>query len=503
MNKFESKVYLVGAGPGDPGLITQKGLELLGQCDLVIYDRLVSEELLSYVKDGCEKIYVGKTPGNHTMLQEEINQLLIQKASIYPIIVRLKGGDPFVFGRGGEEVLALKQHGIAYEVIPGVTSAIAAATYAGIPITHRGSSQSFHVITGHTAEQSDLLPEDFKVLSQIQGTIVILMGLSNFEKIRENLLTYGKPATTPIAVIENGTTKEQKEVRGTLDNICDKVKEANIKAPAVIIIGNVAELDMKTTINYPLTGVSVGITGTKAMTDKLTLQLEALGAEVRTISALEIIENEKSLELEKALLAIETYQWVIFTSSNAVKLFFQKLRKLAIDQRRLAHIRFAIIGTGTEQTLAEYGYHADLIPDQYTTFHLANKICSFVKEEDNILIPRASQGSDDLIEILKQNGMKYDDIKFYDVKASDQEDKDISEKLKGIDYLTFASASGVHALLEKCNINPRDLLGDIKVVCIGDATNEALRHYCYMDAIIAKEASAPGLVECIVNHYVK
>lgn len=497
MDETTSKVYLVGAGPGDPGLITQKGISLLKKCDVVIYDRLVSARLLNYVKKGCKKIYVGKTVGSHTIKQEEINRIIVENALSSRVVVRLKGGDPFVFGRGGEEVLALKAHGIPYEVIPGVTSAIAAAAFAGIPITHRGVSQSFHVITGHTADEAELIPEDFKILAKLQGTLVILMGIGNLGKIKDELLANGKSIHTPVAVVASGTTIWQKEVRGTLEDICRKVEEAQIKAPAIIIIGDVAKLDLRAFEEFALSGVRIGITGTKAVTDKLTEQLEELRAQVETVCTSEIVEYENNIEFENALKSLEQYQWIVFTSTNAVNLYFNKMKELRIDHRRLAHIKFAAVGSGTGQALVEHGILVDFIPQQYTVSNLAKELSNLIGDKERLLIPRAEQGSQELIEILHKNRKTFDDIKIYDIKEVSEYPADLNDINKQFDYLTFASSSGVHSFFMGLKKSPKEMLGRTKVVCIGESTEAALKEYDYHEAFIAKESSIKGLVERI------
>ncbi|SHO47694.1 uroporphyrinogen-III C-methyltransferase [Anaerocolumna xylanovorans] len=494
------KVYLVGAGPGDPALLTLKGRRLLQACDAVIYDRLVSEELLDYAKEDCERIFVGKTVGNHALKQEEINQIIIEKALTHPVVVRLKGGDPFVFGRGGEEVLALKEQGISYEVVPGVTSAIAAAAYAGIPVTHRGSSQSFTVITGHTAEEEGNIPDSLTSLAQTSGTLIILMGISNLDRIAEKLLEGGKHPDTPVAVVSNGTTPWQKEVRGSLADICQKVKEAGIKAPAVIIVGSVAGLDMKATIRCPLSGVNIGITGTREIREKLIQQLHELGANTVTAGSLEIIDYSGKPEFDRALMSLEQYHWIVFTSSNAVNLFFQRLAKLGIDHRKLSHIRFAVVGSGTSKILMQYGYHADLVPQQYSAFHLAQELCNIVTAEEKLLIPRAMQGSEELITVLDDNNISYEEIKIYDVVSSYYTPEPGEKQIERLDYLVFASSSGVHGFFQDSDSSTRELLECTKIVCIGEATQRTLSEYGYANTLTAKEASVKGIVECIVEN---
>lgn len=492
------KVYLVGAGPGDAELLTLKGKRLLETCDTVIYDRLASEKLLEYVKDSCECIFVGKIVGNHALGQKEINQIIIEKARTSEVVVRLKGGDPFVFGRGGEEALALKEEGIAYEIVPGITSAIAAAAYAGIPVTHRGCSQSFTVITGHTAEEDENIPDTMADMAKIPGTLIVLMGMGNLERITEKLLEGGKHPDTPVAVVSNGTTPWQREVRGNLTDICRKVKEEGIAAPAIIIVGSVAGLDMKASVIHPLSGVRVGITGTKEIREKLTKQLEELGAAAVTVGALELVDYSEKPEFDQALQLLEQYRWVVFTSSNAVKLFFQRLRKLSVDYRKLSHIRFAAVGSGTAKVLLEYGFYADLVPEDYSAVNLAQELCKTVIPTEKLLIPRAVQGSEDLITILQEKNILCDDIKIYDVVNNPNLTELTHTRLKQLDYLVFSSSSGVHGFFQ--NNSRIEVLKDTKIVCIGEATRKTLYEYGFEDVLSSKEASVNGIVERIEDH---
>lgn len=498
----KGKVYLIGAGPGDPGLITWKGKKLLQTCDAVIYDRLVSPSLLKLTKAGCEKIYVGKEVGNHAVKQEEINRIIVEKALRYPVVVRLKGGDPYVFGRGGEEVLTLQEYDIAYEVIPGITSSIAALTYAGIPITHRGTSQSFHVITGHTAQEDSTIPEEMKSLARLSGTLVILMGLGNLEKIRDELINNGRSKDTPVAVISNATTIWQSEIRGTLEDICLKVEAANIKSPAVITIGNVAELDLRSNKNGSLAGIKVGITGTKAITDKLTERLEELDAQVELVSSSEVIEYPNNLKFENALKSVEQYQWIVFTSTNSVNICFRKIKELQIDFRRLSQIKFAVVGNGTGQALLQYGFQADFIPEQYTVTSLATQLSSQITGDEKILIPRAQQGSEDLIRILNDNHISYEDFKIYDIEENHNYPEEWKDRLGSFDYLTFASSSGVHGFMKGLVVKPQEGMLTIKVVCIGEATEATLLKYGFINILVAKEASVSGLVGRICEDHI-
>ncbi len=489
------KVYLVGAGPGDPELITRKGLAILSACDVVIYDRLISDELLTCVKESCEKLYVGKNKGFHTLNQEEINRLIIQKAKERQIVVRLKGGDPFVFGRGGEEAQALIEASIPFEVIPGITSAVAAAAYAGIPITQRGVSQSFHVITGHTKDYRVGMSEDFEVLAKLNGTLVFLMGLSNLEEIVDRLLVHGKSPDTPAAVISKGTTREQREARGNLKNIVSRVLEAGIISPAVIIIGEVAGLDMKSPISGPLSHVCIGITGTREFNERLEKPLKALGARVEIIYQSEIIEYQNNEAFETALRSLKTYQWILFTSSNAVNIFFQRMLTLKIDYRTLAPTKFAVIGSKTEQTLLQYGFTPDYKPEVHTGEALAYGLCYLINEKDRLLILRAERGSQDLNLILTEHKIAFDDLKIYDVCGSMRTANQTQHRTLRPDYMVFASASAVHGLMKEAE----GLILDTKIVCIGDVTARALREYGVSELQLAKECSINGIISCITH----
>ncbi len=495
------KVYLVGAGPGDPGLITQKGLQLLKTCDVVIYDRLASPTLLQYLKTGCKKINVGKVVGNHAVTQREINQIIVEQAKLHKKVVRLKGGDSFVFGRGGEEILTMEQHGISYEVIPGITSAVAVPTYAGIPVTHRGASQSFSVVTGHTADEEGNLPEDFKYLAKLSGTLVILMGVGNLEKITATLLEYGRPADTPVAVVANGTTIWQEEARGTLQDICQKVKEAKIKAPAIIIVGEVAAFHFKAKEEFPLSGIKVGITGTPNITDKLTQQLNEMGAATDIISQSSVQIYKDNADFDAALSSIKNYQWLVFTSTNAVELCFLRWKELQLDLRNMAGLKFAVIGKGTEAALLKQGFHADFIPSAANVTALAEELSLLIKQDGGrVLIPRAEQGSLDLTITFEKQSISFEDIKIYDIAETDQELVPDTEQLQRYDYLTFASASGVHGLFKGMQQEQKTQLRDRKMVCIGEPTMQALVEYGFTNLLLAKEASVSGLVQRILSN---
>lgn len=489
MNTF-GKVYLVGAGCGDFDLITLRGKNLIKQCDTIVYDSLIDHRLLDFVPDNAEKICVGKRAGNHSEVQENINNLLVQKAKEGKIVVRLKGGDPFVFGRGGEEVLALQNHNIEYAVVPGISSSIAVPELAGIPLTHRMLSRSFHVITGHTAQ--DLLPENMSVYSKLDGTLVFLMGLKNLREISQSLIQSGKDENTPSAVISNGASAAQRIVRSTLKCIADDVQEQNLKAPAIIVIGDTVNFDFTQTISLPLRHTSVTITGTKKFTIKLSSQLNKLGADVNKLDYLNVIEYIDNPDFDNALMNIKNYGWIVLTSINGAEILFNRLNKLKIDIRRLSEIKFAVIGSGTANVLEKHGIFADLVPKSYTSKALGKELANMVAKSEQVLVLRAEQGSVELSEILDENNISYEDIKTYNVlsgmKTSDSNEIDT-------DFITFASSSGVNAFFE----NGYRLSPKTKIVCIGEITANALQKHGVNDFRISKTSNIEGITDTILR----
>ena len=497
---MSGKVYLVGAGCGDSELITWKGLNLLRKCDVVLYDDLVASKLLEETRQNCELIFVGKRYGKHSLPQNETNDLLIEKAKEGKTVVRLKGGDPFVFGRGGEEVLALQAENIPYEVVSGVTSSIAVPAAAGIPVTHRKVARSFHVITGHTAAGGETtLTENLDVLAKLEGTLVFLMGLHHLEEICDGLMQGGKSPQIPAAVISKGTTPEQKIIRANLGELAAKVREAKLEAPAVIVIGETAELDFTGTIPRPLYGVKIGVTGTKSITRKLRDKLEELGAAVTEMDYSTIVPYRENARLEEELQKIFEYPWAVFTSPNGVEIFFDYLKKLKFDVRKLAHLQFAVIGTGTAAALEKRGIYASFLPEKYDVESLAKGLCDTVKKEEKILILRAEQGSEILTEVLDKAGMTYTDVKIYDIYVNEDKRRFANEKAKEMDFITFASGSGVRGFME----NGGSIPAGTKAVCIGSSTAKMLKKYGDYEKITAETFNVDGVVEIILKEVAK
>jgi uroporphyrin-III C-methyltransferase len=480
-------VYLVGAGSGDPDLITLKGLKLIKQCDVIIYDRLANDKLLSYARKDCKKLYAGKAAGSHSMKQEEINALIVSEAKKGNTVVRLKGGDPFVFGRGGEEIIVLQSENIPYEVVSGVTSAIAVPAAAGIPVTHRGISRSVTVITGNTADENTV-GEDFSTLAKLNGTLVFLMGLGNIEKISNGLMSHGKPADTACAVISDGTTKNQLTVRSTLSELAQKAKNSAIKSPAIIVVGNVCALDFSKTLSNPLDNINIGVTGTQGFTSKLSQKLEFFGSNVYPMAISTVNEIESS-DFDNAIMNIKAYTWIAFTSTNGVKIFFNRLKYLGVDIRSLFHIKFAVIGSGTQSELSNYGINADLMPQKFTSEALGEALLSTISDSDRILIPRAVQGSSLLTAPL--NSKQYTEIKIYDIVADNK-----CTLPQGLDYITFASASGVRNFFDVLNLK---LDSNTIAIAIGDVTAQALKSYGITNYITADTYTSEGIAQTIIE----
>ncbi|MBR5267694.1 MAG: uroporphyrinogen-III C-methyltransferase, partial [Lachnospiraceae bacterium] len=502
-NMDQGMVYLVGAGPGDPELLTLKGKRLLSQADVLVYDRLASPEFLNMVPETCEKIYVGKKPGNHSMVQEEINQVLVRHACMGKTIVRLKGGDPFVFGRGGEEILELEKHGIPYEVVSGVTSPVAALAHAGIPITHRGIGQSFHVITGHTAikekgigmldKETDTLTDGFAEYAKLQGTLVFLMGLKNLDLIVDRLIQNGKDPKTPSAIVTDGTLPSMRCVRSTLKDLPRTAKEHGLKSPGIIVVGSVAEFDMTTRKNLALSGLSVGVTGTDAIYKKLASKLYTEGASVSRIGNSHIVPMNLA-QLAQTVKEISSYQWIVFTSRNAIDLFFHTTKTEKIDMRSFSHVKFAVVGRGTGDYLEQYGFYADYMPEVFTTESLAMGLCKIVNKQERVLIPRAFQGSKLLTEILDQAHIEYVDLSIYDVKV----DKSSADSLQGLDYLTFESGSGVRGFFEHEKEEKVKILNhSVYPICIGQVTAGVLKEFGVTRALVARDFTADGICDIL------
>ena len=487
------KVYLIGAGPGDTGLITMKGIEALKEADVVVYDHLASASLLNETKDAAEWIDAGKFAGNHRMKQSEIEQLLIEKAMAGHVVARLKGGDPFIFGRGGEEALALTAAGIEYEVIPGVSSAYSAPAYAGIPITHRGKASSFHVITGHedpTKENSSL---DYEILAREEGTLVFLMGLSKLHQISERLIANGKDAHTPAAVIASGTTARQRCVTGELGRIAAISEKADIQPPAILVVGDVVNL--KGAVDWqqpgPLSGRKILVTATEIIARPLAEYIRRLGGEPVVMSLIGVKGQEMSSI--KAVLTSPGKRWLVFTSRNGVRFFFEQMKKEQVDIRSLGDSRIAVMGAGTRKELENWGCYADLVPEQSCSESLAKALCAHAEPDEAICLFRAEEASDVLTKRLREKQYRVVDIPTYRTEIMWKKRELLREMLEDVDAVTFCSASAVSAFVQMTERH--DLVA--KTICIGPVTAQAAKKAGLHIDKVAEQYDLEGLTEAL------
>ncbi|MBI3744319.1 MAG: uroporphyrinogen-III C-methyltransferase, partial [Chloroflexi bacterium] len=442
-------VYLVGAGPGDPGLITARGLELIRRAEVLVYDRLVNPRLVAEAPAPAERIYAGKSPEGHALEQDEIDALLVQKALEGKVVVRLKGGDPFVFGRGGEEAEACAAAGIRFEIVPGITSAIAVPAYAGIPVTHRDLSSSFAVITGREDPTKEWTRIHWDKLANGVGTLVVLMGVETLPRTVEQLKRHGLPGTTPAALIEWGTEPRQRAVIADLDTIHAKACVAGIKSPAVTVIGEVARLRerLRWFDNRPLFGKRIMVTRSRAQASALTKRLEERGAEVIEVPTIEIAPPSDWRPLDNAIGHIGEFQWLIFTSVNAVEAFFNRLEHAQRDARTLANVKVCAIGPATAAALQARGVRADYRPDEFTTEGLAKGLNTLVRDR-RVLLPRADIAPEDLVRALKREGAQVEQVTVYHTvvpEVSRVLARDVLEQRRA-DAVTFTSSSTVENL---------------------------------------------------------
>ena len=503
MRKCRGKVFIVGAGPGDPGLITVKGLEAIGKADVIIYDRLINSSLLIGARPGAELLYAGKGPSGHTLEQEEINRLLVEKAREGKVVVRLKGGDPFVFGRGGEEAEALAQEGLEFEVVPGITSAIAVPAYAGIPVTHRSLSSSFAVITG----REDLAKEQTRIpweqLAGGVGTLVVLMGAESLPETMRKLLDHGLPADTPAAVVQWGTEPRQRTVQATLADIAQQAQQVGLGAPAVTIVGEVVRLRERLSWfeSRPLFDRRVLVTRSREQASALSRQLAELGAEPVELPTIEIQPPEDWAPLDGAVGRLAEYDWAIFTSVNAVEMLWQRLRAARLDARAFARTRLCAIGPATAAALEAHGLRADYVPDNYTTTDVANGLGEASMRDARVLLPRSAIAPEELVRELERRGAQVDQVVAYRTLVPEESRAKARELLadRQVDVVTFSSSSTVQNLVDLLSGDARELLGRATIACIGPVTARTAEGLGLRVGIVAREHTIPGLVEAIVE----
>lgn len=503
---MNGKVYLVGAGPGDPGLITLKGKACIEKADTVIYDYLASTELLRHADDRAELIYVGKRGGDHTLSQQEINALIVEKARKGMVVTRLKGGDPFIFGRGGEEAEELTKAGVAFEVVPGISSAIAAPAYAGIPLTHREFTSTLAFVTGHEDPTKSTSSIDWKSLADGMGTIVFLMGVKNLPNIVRNLIDNGKPPETPVALVRWGTTSRQMTVTGTLETIAERVETAGLKPPSIIVVGDVVTL--RESMNWfekkPLMGKRIVVTRARSQASDLVERLSGLGADCIEVPTIKIVPAEDNGPLESAIDRISTYDWLVFTSVNGVRFFFETLHKKGLDARALGMIHTASIGPATSATLFDYGVQSDIVPESYRAESIIDAFASMKIEGAKILLPRAAGARPILPVELDKMGADVDEvISYHAAPVNDDADRLIAMlEDQTIDLVTFTSSSTVtnfKSLLP--DDRAEELMAGTAIASIGPITTETAEKLGFRVTLTAEAYTIPGLCDAIQSFW--
>jgi uroporphyrinogen III methyltransferase/synthase len=493
------RVYLVGAGPGDPELITLKGLRCLQQAEVVVYDRLANEALLQHVPASTIRVFAGKAPGAHALSQEQINALLVQHGRAGRRVVRLKGGDPYVFGRGGEEAEALVAAGVPYEVVPGITSAIAAPAYAGIPLTHRDVTPAFTVVTGHEDPAKDASTVPWPALAAGADTLVFLMGVGRLALIAEQLVAHGRAPDTPVAVVRRGTWPDQQVVAATLSDIAERVAEIGLTAPAVTVVGNVVALAQ--TLGWsgaqPLAGRRVLVTRAREQASALSALMRSFGATVLEFPAIRIVPAEDYAALDGALAALSAYTWVCFTSVNAVEAVDRRLRAIGRAWDAVAGARLAAIGPATARALRAHGCAVAYVPERF----LADEVAAGLPDVEGarILLARADIADARLVERLQARGARVDQFVAYRTLVADQDAGPLRARLAGgeIDVVTFASSSTVRNLCRALGEDAPELLRRTLIACIGPVTAATAREEGLEPAVVAGEHTIPGLVRAI------
>jgi len=501
----KGKVYLVGAGPGDPGLLTLRGKELIEKAEVIIYDRLASPRIMEFANPDAEKIYVGKRVGKHVANQQEINDLILQKAKEGKRVVRLKGGDPFIFGRGGEEAQILASHGIPFEIVPGVTSAIAVPAYAGIPLTHRSYTASVAFITGHRRFDTKEADVDWEGLAKGVGTLVFLMGMTNLPNIVDNLIRFGRSPDTPVAIIRWGTTPLQESLTGTLSDIVSKVKEAGFRPPAIIVVGDVCKVreDLNWFEKQPLLGKKVLVTRTRQQASELVRLLERKGAGCIECPTIEVRQVEDLSILDDAIKNASNFDWIIFTSPNAVKFFFLRVDQLGMDVRALGNAKIATVGSSTAKALEQHHIRVDAVPDDFR----AEGLLEFFSKKDmtgkKVLIPRAVKAREILPEGLREMGAEVVVAPAYETVPPQvaPQTLELLEDEK-IDVVTFTSSSTVNNFFKAVPEHlVKKVMDQAKIACIGPVTAKTAEKRGLKVDILPEKSTIPSMVEAIEKSF--
>ncbi len=503
MNK--GKVFLVGAGPGDPGLITVKAAECLRRADAVVYDFLANPQLLSQVSDKAEMIYVGKSGADHTMPQEQINQLIVDLASSGKTVVRLKGGDPFIFGRGGEEAEELIAAGLPFEVVPGITSAIAVPAYAGIPLTHRSHTSTVGFITGHEDPTKNESSIAWDKLATGLGTLVFLMGVKNLPNITARLIAAGRSQDTPAALIRWGTTSRQATLVGTLADIAGKARATGFKPPAIFVVGEVVSL--RETMNWfetrPLFGRRVLVTRTREQASGLSAGLAALGASVIECPTIRITAPADWSAVDEALDNLTGFDWLVLTSPNGVDWLFRRLREKGRDARALAPVKLAAIGPATARKLEDFGLNADLLPEEFVAESLVAALKAKGMEGKRILLARAAEARAVLPEDLAAAGAEVREVALYQTLPPDNLPPEALEALDqdGVDLVTFTSSSTVTNMAALLGERLEAFKSAVPAACIGPITAATAREAGFNVVVEGAEYTIEGLLGAVEDHF--
>ena len=502
-SSITGKVSLVGAGPGEPELLTLKGLRLLESADVIVHDRLVDDRLLARSKLDAEVVDVGKGPGGAGRSQSNINSFLVSEARQGKLVVRLKGGDPFVFGRGGEEAEALAAAGVPFEIVPGVTSAVAAPAYAGIPLTHRDHASSFTVVTGTPSGTSGQDSLDWSVLARTPGTLVVLMGWKSLTDISETLIAHGKSDATPSAVVSWGSEPWQMTATGRLDSIADIAKSKGLAAPAVVVVGEVVDLRerLKWFETLPLLGKRVLVTRTRSRAGLLSRRLSELGAIPIEVPTIDVRPPHDYSELDSALVEVSAYHLIVFASANAVRAFFSRLRAKGSDARALHGVRVAAIGPATAEAIKEFGIIADLMPTKATSEGLAEALADESINGCQVLLPRTDIATRELPDLLTELGADLTQVTAYRTIVPEESRDSAAEAIRGgLDAVTFTSSSTVRNLLRMLD-DGAESLSDTKVACIGPTTASTAGRLGLKVDIVAKSPTIDGLAQALVEHF--
>ena len=501
MSEGTGTVHLVGAGPGDPGLISLRAVERLREADVVVYDALVHPDILEHVRPEVERIFMGKRAGEPSPGQEAISSLLVSLAARHRVVVRLKGGDPFVFGRGGEEALALKAAGIPFEVVPGITAGIAASAYAGIPVTHRGLSSSVAFVTGHEDPEKEETDVDWVHLARGVGTVVLYMGVRRMEENLRRLGEAGRAGDTPAAVVQWGTYPAQRTVVGTLDTLSRLAEEAGIGAPAITVVGDVVRLREELTWfeNRPLFGRRVVVTRARAQASELVAMLAERGAEVLQFPTIRVVKAEDSEPLRRAVQQVESYDWIVFTSVNGVQRFWQELRACGRDTRSLCGVSLCAIGPATAAAIELEGAQADLVPGEF----VAEGVIEALREtgdlsRQRVLLPRAEQARSVLPAALRESGAEVDEVIAYRTILDGAGADEIRRRLvEGrVDLITFTASSTVRNFVELVGTE----IGPARVISIGPITSATARELGLPVHVEAEVHSVPGLIDALTRY---